>query len=199
MVGVVLAPVEAIAGTDVLAEGFLSVEENQLDPGSFSGFVPELAGQLEDDAHRGGRIISSEKSPARIELGIDVGTEQAVDLIFGGGAEAGDQVYEAQLFSKGDYPPGEGLGSNRPSVMFQLGCDVGTRVLEGGRLGGAGAIGEDFAGVGVSRTRARAGSLGREVGFVFPATREESAYGRSDEQGEESKKESAVHEVAPRL
>ena len=29
-----------------------------------------------------------------IKLGIDVGTEQAVDLIFGGGAEAGDQVCE---------------------------------------------------------------------------------------------------------
>ena len=87
MACVVPAPLEAIAGADGLTEGFLSIEENEFDPGSFSGFVLELAGQLEDDAHCGGSIISPEKSPVRIKLGIDVGAEQSVDLILGGGAE----------------------------------------------------------------------------------------------------------------
>ena len=94
MARVILAAVESIAGADVLAEGFLSIKENQFDAGSFAGFVLELACELEDNAHRGGGIISAEKSPVRIELRIDVSTEQAVDLVFAGGAKAGDQVYE---------------------------------------------------------------------------------------------------------
>ena len=198
MLRVMLAPVETIAGTDVLPEGFLTIEENEFDPGSFSGVVPELAGQLKDDAHRGGGIISPRESSAGVELGIDVGTKQAVDLIFGGGPKPGDEVDETQLLPKGGYPPGEGLGSDGPSDLFQLVRDVGTCILEGGRLGGAGAKGEDFAGVGVGRTRARTGAVGGEVGFVFPATRKEAAHDWSGEQGEKGKTEPAVHGVAPR-
>ncbi len=91
------------------------------------------------------------------------------------------------------------MGSDSPSALFQLPGDIGTCVLVRGRLGRTGSIGENLAGVGVSRTRACAIPLRWEVNAVLPATRKKEAEDESNAYGEESEKESAIHGVAPHM